>query len=130
MLQVEVVSPEKILFSGEARMVIARTSAGDIAFETGHVPFIGNLEIHPVRVIFEGGKEQVVAVHKGFVECAYDRVTILSDLAELADEIDVPRAEAALARAESALGHATEPDLRLAEAMRRAQVRIEAAAGA
>lgn len=131
MLQVEVVSPEKILFSGEARMVIARTTAGDIAFEPGHIPFIGNLQIHPVRVVFDNGKQQVVAVHKGFVECAYDRVTILSDLAELADEIDVTRAEAALQRAEAAIGKpGAEVNVALEEAMQRAQVRIEAATGA
>ena len=81
MLQVELVSPEKILFSGEAESVIARTAGGDIAFLPGHVPFIGTLAVHPVRILLPGGVEEVVAVHEGFVECSDDRVTILSDVA-------------------------------------------------
>ncbi|MBK5222677.1 MAG: ATP synthase F1 subunit epsilon [Acidimicrobiia bacterium] len=124
-LQVELVSPEKILFSGEAEMVVARTAGGDIAFQPGHVPFIGTLADHPVRILFAGGQEEMVAVHEGFVECAHDRVTILSDIAELSSQIDVNRAEAARARAEA---NADQLDESTREAaLRRAQVRIQVA---
>ena len=68
-LEVQLVSPEKILFTGEARSVLARTiGGGDIAFLTGHAPFIGALDIHPVVVHLEDGDDVVVAVHGGFVE--------------------------------------------------------------
>ena len=125
MLQVELVSPERILFSGEAEMVIARTTGGDIAFQPGHVPFIGTLQIHPVRIVFPGGAEEVVAVHEGFVECAFDRVTILSDMAELASQIDLDRARAAEERAEANAGGMTE--IEREASLRRAHVRIQVA---
>ena len=92
-LSVELVSPERVAYSGEAEMVVCRTTAGDIAFQTGHVPFIGVLQTHKVKVIAEGGAETVIAVHQGFVEVSpvdpdgNTRVTILSDVAELADTV-------------------------------------------
>ena len=124
-LQVELVSPEKILFSGEAEMVVARTAGGDIAFQPGHVPFIGTLAVHPVRIIFEDGREEVVAVHEGFVECSHDRVTVLSDIAELASQIDVARAERARERAEANADHLDEAEREAA--LRRAHVRLQVA---
>lgn len=127
MLQVELVSPEKILFSGEAEMVIARTTGGDIAFQPGHIPFIGTLAIHPVRIVFPGGKEEAVAVHEGFVECAYDRITILSDAAEMASEIDVARARSAEERAAADREHLD--DAAAEAALRRARVRLQVAGG-
>ena len=115
-LQVELVSPERILYSGEADMVIARTSGGDIAFLSGHAPFVGVLGIGKVTVREVGGSSVVAAVHGGFVEVKNDRVTILSDVAELSTQIDV-------ARAQAALRSAGEDE----DARRRAEVRLEAA---
>lgn len=115
-LQVELVSPERILYSGEADMVIARSAGGEIAFLTGHAPFVGTLGIGRVVVRASDGTSVVAAVHGGFVEVKDDRVTILSDVAELADQIDVARAREALSRA-------GDDD----EARRRAEVRIEVA---
>jgi F-type H+-transporting ATPase subunit epsilon len=126
-LHVELVSPEGILFSGEARTVIARTSGGDIAFEPGHIPFIGTLQIHPVRILLADGTEEVVAVHEGFVECAHDRVTILSDVAELASQIDVARARAAEERARENREQLDEAAREAA--LRRARVRLQVAGG-
>ena len=102
-LQVELVSPERILFSGQAEMVTARTTDGDIAFLPGHAPFIGALGVARLRVLLEGGGEEVAAVHGGFVEVKDDKVTILSDVAELASQIDVNRAREAQQRAEERL---------------------------
>jgi F-type H+-transporting ATPase subunit epsilon len=124
-MQVELVSPERILYSGEADMVIARTTEGDIAFLPGHAPFIGSLGIGPVSIHLAGGGVQNVAVHGGFVEVSGGRVTILSDVAELSDQIDVARAEAALARATGA--PAEDEDAALARG--RAQLRIDIARG-
>ena len=74
-------------------MVIARTvGGGDIAFLTGHAPFVGALDIDPVPVRAEDGADEVIAVHGGFVEVSNDRVTVLSDVAEVASQIDVERA--------------------------------------
>ena len=125
-LHVELVSPERVAYSGEAKMVIARVANGDIAFQPGHVPFIGTLQTHPVRVVLEEGGEQVIAVHQGFVEVSRDRVTILSDVCELASDIDVRRAEAAKAAAEEVLREYP-LDLEAQAALKRALVRLEVA---
>ena len=115
-LHVELVSPERILYSGEAEMVIARTGGGDIAFLTGHAPFVGMLGIGKVIVREVGGSSVVAAVHGGFVELKDNRVSILSDVAELSTQIDVARAREALSRAGDD-----------EDALRRAEVRLDAA---
>lgn len=126
-LQVELVSPERILYSGEADMVIARTvGGGDVAFLAGHAPFVGALEIATVTIRSAGGDE-LVAVHGGFVEVSHDTVTILSDVAELSTQIDVERARAAKERAESRSEH--NHDAEAEAAARRAHVRLVAAGG-
>ena len=102
-LRVEVVSPERVLFSGEAKQVITRTlDGGEIAFLPGHISFLGALTENHTRIYLSDGKVQDLAVHGGFVEVAPDHVTILSDSAALAEAIDIKRARAALERAEAA----------------------------
>ena len=126
-LAVNLVSPEAVLYEGEAAMVVARTtSGGDIAFQTGHQPFLGGLGVWPVRLILEGGGEVRFAVHGGFVEVSGDRVIVLSDVAEVAAEIDVERARAAKAAAEEAL-RADADDANAEAALARANVRLEVA---
>lgn len=124
-LQVELVSPERILFSGEAEMVIARTTGGDIAFLTGHAPFVGVLGIGVVTIQLVGGGRERAAVHGGFVEVRDNRVTILSDVAELSDHIDVERARVAAQRAEEQIR--SDHDAEAEAALRRAHVRLEVA---
>lgn len=121
-MQVELVSPERILFSGEATSVTARTAGGDIAFLPGHAPFIGTLQVGVVTISLTDGTARKVAAHGGFVEVMDDRVTILSDTAELAEQIDAARAERALTAAQAS---SDDPEAELAA--RRAKVRLELA---
>jgi F-type H+-transporting ATPase subunit epsilon len=125
-LSVQVVSPEQVLYEGEAEMVVCRTSDGDIAFLPGHVPFLGTLGIAKVRALLPDGGEQTVAVHGGFVEVNHDKVIVLSDVAELPEQIDVARAQEAKRRAEAALA-ANELDEEAAAALARAELRLEVA---
>src|SRR3954463_11547554 len=127
MLDVDLVSPEKILYSGQASFVRARTvGGGEIAFLTGHAPFIGALDTCVVKIIQESGDELLVAVHGGFVEVSDDTVTILSDVAELRDDVDAARAEDARARAETEVRN--DPDDAEAQAaLKRAEIRLEVA---
>jgi F-type H+-transporting ATPase subunit epsilon len=119
-LQVELVSPERILYSGEAEMVVCRTAGGgEVAFLTGHAPFLGALDTGLVRVKTSGG-EEVAAVHGGFVEVRDNRVIVLSDVAELAKDIDTARAQ----RAKDA---ATGDDEEAVAARARAEARLNAA---
>lgn len=125
-LQVQVVSPERILWSGDAVMVIARTmGGGDIAFLTGHAPFVGALDIGRVTIRPAEGADEQVAVHGGFVEVSHDRLTILSDVAEVASQIDVERARRAQERAEAKLR--TETDAEASAALARANLRLTVA---
>lgn len=131
-LRVELVSPERVAYSGVAKMVIARTVDGDIAFLPGHVPFIGVLDTHQVRMMLEEGGEQLIAVHQGFVEVSpgetpgESRVTILSDVCELSADIDVARANIAKTRAEEQLRLDSENATAQA-ALMRAEVRLTVA---
>src|SRR6478672_13955606 len=94
-LHVELVSPEHILYEGEAEQVVCRPTDGEIAFLPGHQPFVGALVTYPVRILLPGTGEVVAAVHGGFVEVRDDKVTVLSDVAELPEQIDVVRAQTA-----------------------------------
>jgi F-type H+-transporting ATPase subunit epsilon len=103
-VHVELVSVERLLWSGEARMVIARTTEGELGVLPGHAPLLGELAAGGiVRIQQEdGGEELVFAVHGGFLSVTEDGVSILAELAERADEIDVGRAQQALERARAA----------------------------
>jgi F-type H+-transporting ATPase subunit epsilon len=103
-LHVELVSPERILLSADATMVVARTiGGGDIAFLTDHAPFIGALDTWPLDIVLTDGTTEKVAVHGGFISVTGNQVKILSDLAELASQIDVGRARVARDQAQAAL---------------------------
>jgi F-type H+-transporting ATPase subunit epsilon len=123
-VHVELVSVERLLWSGDATMVIARTTEGELGVLPGHAPLLG--ELAPggiVRIQEEGGEELVFAVHGGFLSVTEDGVSVLAELAERADEIDVARAQQALDRARSA----GEDDDEAAAAASRAVSRLRAA---
>jgi F-type H+-transporting ATPase subunit epsilon len=126
-LHVQVVSPEQILYEGDAEMVVCKTTDGELAFLPGHAPLLGALGVAKVRVILPGEGEQVIAVHGGFVEVSNDRVIVLSDVAELPDQIDVERAAAAKERAEATLASAGGEDEFATGALARAALRLEIA---
>jgi len=125
--QVELVSPEAISYSGEAEMIIARTlEGGDIAFQPGHVPFIGVLAVWSVDVVRPDGNRDTIAVHQGFVQVAGTRVSILSDVSEPSADIDVERARAAKDNAEAALT-TDRNNAESAGALARAELRLRVA---
>jgi F-type H+-transporting ATPase subunit epsilon len=129
LFEVQLVSPEQILFDGEAEMVVCRALDGDIAFLPGHVPYLGVLDDDAVRIILPGDAVAAAAVHGGFVQMNGEKLVVLSDLAELKDDIDVPRAEQAKQAAEAAL--AADPDDEDAQAaLARAETRLKVAGAA
>jgi F-type H+-transporting ATPase subunit epsilon len=123
---VQLVSPEHILFDGEAEMVVCRPVEGAIAFLNGHVPYLGALADDEVRIILPGDGEEAAAVHGGFVQMTGDHLVVLSDLAELKEQIDVPRAENAKRRAEETLARDPENEAATA-ALARAETRLKVA---
>lgn len=127
-MTVSLVSPEKVLFTGEATQVITRILAsGEIAFLPGHAPFLGALVENHTRIYLADGTITDVAVHGGFVEVSNNKVNILSDVAELADQIDRARAQRAKEVAEERLRH--EADADAAAALARAHARLNATGG-
>lgn len=127
-IRLDIVTPEKITYSAPVNMVIARTLNGDIGVLPGHAPLIGALAVWPLRVLTDDGEEQI-AVAGGFIEVKPDKVTILANSAELAQEIDIDRATQAKERAEKMLREKMEGlDVQRAEAaLRRAMVRLQVA---
>ena len=107
-LRVELVSPERVVYEGDADLVIARTSDGEIGFQPGHVPFVGNLVSSVVRIALSDGGVQRIAVHSGFVEVSDDHVALLSDVAELSQDIDLDRAKKALEAAQNSINSNSE----------------------
>ncbi len=108
-MQVEFVSPEDILYSGQGTQVLARTrGGGDIAFLTGHEPFIGSLMPSEVKVTEADGNVKRFAVRGGFVSVTGTEVTVLSDAAVAAADIDVAQAQADLDEAQAA--ESADPD--------------------
>jgi F-type H+-transporting ATPase subunit epsilon len=122
-LQVELVAVERTIWSGEASMVIARTTEGEIGILPGHAALLGELAPGGVVTIRSTeGQDVVVAAHGGFLSVSDQGVSILAETAEISSEIDVERAREALRRAE---GAGDDPE-QLAAA-RRAQSRLRAA---
>ena len=122
-LQVELVAVERMIWSGEARMVIARTTEGELGVLPGHAPLLGELAPGGVVTIrTESGEDLIVAAHGGFVSVTERGVSILAETAEISSEIDVERAREALRRAES-----DREDPESQAAVRRAQSRLRAA---
>jgi F-type H+-transporting ATPase subunit epsilon len=125
-LQVQLVSPERILYEGEADMVICRTiGGGDIAFLPGHAPFLGALDTWTLKLERPDGDADTAAVHGGFVSVRDDRVIVLSDIAEMESQIDVERARRAAEEAEATIAKSDDVDAEAA--LRRAHARLLAA---
>ena len=118
-LHVELVAADRQVWSGEATLVVARTTSGDIGVMPGHQPLLGVLESGPVTIRTSEGATVIAAVHGGFISFADNKLSLLAEIAELSDEIDVQRAERELERAKA------EGD---AAAERRADVRRSSAA--
>jgi len=123
-LHVELLMPDRSLWSGEAGLVIAKTTDGDIGVQTGHSPVFGLLSPGSVVRIREvpgddnPGDVVRAAVRDGFLSVADNRVSILASLAELATEVDTSAAREELTEAAAQAGQTAEesPDYRYARA--------------
>ena len=103
LIQCNIVSPEGELFSGEIEMLTADAGAGEIAITPRHAPLLTNLKPGPVKLVLEGGEEEVFFASGGFLEVQPGVITLLTDVAERADDIDAAEAERAKELAEREL---------------------------
>lgn len=128
-MDVQLVAVERRLWSGPATFVFARTKEGEIGILPGHEPLLAQLvDAGVVRIDTADGTSVTAAVHGGFLSVTDERVSVLAEVAELAEDIDVARAREALSRAEGRSGSSSEEDAAAAEAARaRAAARLQAA---
>ena len=128
MFKVEIITPDRVFYTGEANFIEFTTASGEIGVYKNHIPMTTVLA-PGIVTIHEAEGEKEAAVHAGFAEILGDKVTLLAELAEWPDEIDVSRAEAAKERAEERLrNHSAEIDTKRAEyALRKALIRIDVA---
>jgi F-type H+-transporting ATPase subunit epsilon len=101
-LQVELVAADRTVWSGEATMVIARTTDGDVGILPNHAPLLSLLVDGVVDVRTADDETWVAAVDAGFLSVAANRVSILAEHAEMSHDIDLEKARADLERAEKA----------------------------
>lgn len=128
MFKVEIITPDRVFYTGDADMIEFNTADGEIGVYKNHIPLTTVL-VPGVVTIHEGDVQKLAAVHAGFAEILNEKVTLLAELAEWPEEIDLNRAEAAKERAEERLQNkTTDVDLRRAEfALRKALTRIDVA---
>lgn len=99
----DIVSAERSLFSGLVEMVIATGSLGELGIAPGHAPLLTEIPPGPVRLIREGGEEEVFYVAGGFLEVQRNVVTLLANTATRAADVDESKAVEAMAAAEQAM---------------------------
>ena len=126
----EIVTPERTVLSEDVVSLQVPAVDGSLGILAGHAPLLAELGVGECRVRLAGGAEEQFALAGGFVEVSRERVSVLADTAERAGEIDVTRAEEALARAREMLVRLDGTDVETAnQALRRAQNRLRIARG-
>ena len=96
-IKVDIVTPEKLLYSGEIDMITLPGALGQMGILHGHAPLLSTLDIGEI-ILHKGSETQFIAVGGGVVEVRPNKVTILADTAEVSNEIDAARAAAADAK--------------------------------
>jgi F-type H+-transporting ATPase subunit epsilon len=101
-LQVEMVAADRVVWSGEATMVSARTADGDIGILSDHAPILSIMLPYPVQITDVSGERILAAVDRGFLSVARNRVSILAEYIDLASDIDQGEAQRQLEEAQQA----------------------------
>ena len=101
----EIVTPERVVYSGQVTSLQAPGTEGSFGVMAGHMPLLASLDIGVLRFADEDGGGVQMAVSGGFAEVGRERVTVLAETAESAEEIDVQRAESSRQRAEERLAN-------------------------
>ena len=105
-VQCSIVSAEEEIFSGAVEMVVATGTIGELGIMPGHTPLLSGVKPGPVRLILEGGQEEVFFASGGYIEVQANHITILADTALRAADIDEAAAAQAQQEAEQKLSDA------------------------
>ena len=123
--KLEIITPDKVFFSGEVENVIVRTTVGDKGILARHEPYVAALPIGKLKVKIDG-QFRIAAISEGVIKVSSDKTVILSQCCEWGDEIDLERAEAAKRKAEEKMEKSDEREYLIAEyKLKRAINRIE-----
>lgn len=129
-IRCEIVSQDRMVWEGEADIVVAPGEDGEMGILPNHAPLLSTLKFGFLKVRSSGG-EEIFTIAGGVIEVQPNLITVLADSAENVEEIDVARAEAAKRRAEEILKQGPPPDsdsyLRMEAALKRSNLRLEAA---
>ena len=135
-IQLEIVSPDRVVYAADIDMLIARSTGGEIGILPKHIPLVTGLQPHAMKIHVDGGTEQLFAVAGGFMEVTPEKITVLATAAEEPDEIDINRAQRAYDRAQARLnrlreggaedGGAAIDEHRAALALKRTVARLQA----
>jgi F-type H+-transporting ATPase subunit epsilon len=109
-IKFEIVTPERVVLKEEIIQVTVPTRQGEITVLANHIPLVANLLPGVIEIKKINGDMDIISVSGGFIEVLKDKVVILADTAERAEEIDVDRAEEARQRAENLKKNATRYD--------------------
>ncbi|CAM3496043.1 F0F1 ATP synthase subunit epsilon [Parendozoicomonas haliclonae] len=99
----DIVSAEESIFSGTVEMVVATGTEGDLGITPGHAPLMSALKPGPIRIVREGGEEEIYYISGGFVEVQPNSINVLADTALRAGDMDEAAALEAKKQAEKAL---------------------------
>jgi len=128
-IRCEIVSQDRMVYAGNADMVILPGTAGEMGILPNHAPLLTTLKFGIIKVR-SGDQEEIFTVAGGIAEIQPDIITILADAAENVAEIDIARAEAARKRAEELLAKGPPPDtdtyLAIEAALRKSNLRLDA----
>lgn len=129
-IRCEIVSQDRMVFEGDADMVLVPGSQGEMGILPNHAPLLSTLKFGVLRVRIKD-REEVFTIAGGVIEVQPDLITVMADAAENVNEIDISRAEAARRRAEELLKQGPPADSdafsRIESALRRSNLRLEAA---
>ena len=122
-MQVELVAADRLVWSGQARIVVARTTEGDVGVLPNHAPMLSLMVDGVVDITTSEGETWVAAVDSGIFSVAGNRISILSEHAEMSHEIDLEKARADLERARAAGENNDEATEAAAKAWAEARIR-------
>ena len=128
-VKIDVVTPEREIYSGEVEFVVIPGTMGELGVYPKHAPLLTTLQTGEIRMKLPDGVEESIFISGGFCEMLPEKITVLGDVAERADEIDQERAQAAAHRAEELMKTQGEKvDISTADAsLRKSSIRLKIA---
>ena len=134
-LEVHVVTPEREVWAGQARLLVARGVDGEVGIMGGHAPLLVRLDVGPLRVHADGAPDQVIVIDGGFLHVSSEegatRADVLADAAELASEVDTAaarrRADEVRERLDARDGPDADERVRLQRELKKANARVAVA---